>query len=126
LEEAMKKILVALVFLASTWAWAEKAPNPADYTIAIHVQTSRVVQICGDVTLGSNVCSWDQHLSVLINGKKFELVGNSRGLVLLRAGDYKAKILKDETKKPYEYMRIYQFLFSDGTTRDYHVAEESD
>ena len=35
LEEAMKNILVAILLMVPTLAWAEKkpAPNPADYTI---------------------------------------------------------------------------------------------
>jgi hypothetical protein len=43
---------------------------------------------------------------------------------LLRIGDYKAKILKDETSRPYEYERTYEFHFADGKTRRYVVVGE--
>jgi len=118
----MKKILIALMLLTPALTCAAKpAPNPADYTITVHVLSSHVV--------GLNIGSsdryiWRQHLTVLIDGKKFELDGESSDLELLRLGDYKAKILKDESKRAYEYQRIYEFLFPDGATRDYYVASE--
>jgi len=127
MEEKMKKILFALMLLTPALAGAEKpAPNPADYTVAIHVQSSRLVVDCSDVTQGNSVCGWAQHLTVLINGKKYELDSGMTAENLLRVGDYRAKILKDETKHTYEYVRTYEFLFADGSTRSYYVAEESE
>jgi hypothetical protein len=115
------------LLLAPALAWAEKpAPNPADYTIAVHVQFSRLTLNCGDVTNGSSICRWMQHLTVLIDGKKYELDGAIKSVDLLRVGDYKAKVLKEETKRAYEYSRTYEFLFPDGSTRDYYVAGESE
>jgi hypothetical protein len=103
---------------------AEKdQPNAADYTIAVHVSSSSLVQNCTDVTGGSSVCSIEQRLLVTIGGKKYELE-NSRATALLRTGDYKAKIVKDETKTNYEYLRTYEFLFSDGKTGTYAVMGE--
>jgi hypothetical protein len=108
-------------------SWAEKpAPNPAEYTVAIHVQSSRLAEDCSEVTQGNSVCGWVQQLKVLIDGKKYELNGTSRSADLLRVGDYKAKILREETKHPYEYLRTYEFLFPDGTVRDYYVSNESE
>jgi hypothetical protein len=123
----MKKVLFALLFLTPALAWAEKpAPKPADYTISVHVQASRLTTDCGDVTGGSSICWWLQRLTVLIDGKKYELDSNIKTADLLRVGDYKAKLLKEETKRPYEYMRNYEFLFSDGTTRVYSLAGETE
>ena len=125
----MGKVFIALLLLTSAFAWAEKpAPNPADYTVAIHVQSSRVVVDCSDVTSGNSVCGWGQQLTVLINGKKYGLdsAAMMRTADLLRVGDYKAKILNDETKHTYEYLRTYEILFVDGTTRSYYVAEETE
>ncbi|MGA3047326.1 MAG: hypothetical protein ABSD67_11920 [Terracidiphilus sp.] len=126
----MKRFVFALgvaLLIAAVPSWTEKlAPNPAEYTVAIHVQSSRLAVDCSDVTGGNSVCGWVQQLKVLIDGKKFELNGTSRSADLLRVGDYKAKTLKEETKHPYEYLRTYEFLFPDGTVRDYYVSNESE
>jgi hypothetical protein len=121
LEEAMKKALLAFLLITPALASADKPkPNPADYTIAIHVQLSRQVAACT-----GNTCQPEQQLTVTIDGKKYELQsGFARDL--LRTGDYKAKIAKDETRHAYEYTRIYEFLFPDGVTRQSSVMSESE
>jgi hypothetical protein len=126
LEDAMKKLIFAILLSVPVLACAEKPrPNPADYTIAVHVQASRVIDACSDVTAGYSVCGWEQQLTVTIDGKKYEL---QSGFLrdLLRVGDYKAKITKDETQHAYEYMRTYEFLLPDGVTRQYTVVGESE
>ena len=45
---------------------------------------------------------------------------------LLRVGDYKARIFKDEKDRPYEYQRTYEFLISDGGIRRYVVVGETE
>jgi hypothetical protein len=126
----MKKslfMLLVVVLMAASTCWAEKpAANPAEYTVAIHVQSSRLTPACSDVTNGNSYCRWMQHLTALINGKKCELDSIIVPPDLLRVGDYKAKMLKEETKHPYEYLRTYELLFSDGTVRDYYVSNESE
>ena len=120
----MKRLLFVLILSLPPIAVAEKdQPNAADYMIAVHVSSSSLVQNCTDVTGGSSVCSIEQRLLVTIGGKKYELE-NSRATALLRTGDYKAKIVKDETKTNYEYLRTYEFLFSDGKTGTYAVMGE--
>jgi hypothetical protein len=124
--QIMKVHLCTLLLLSTGLAWAEKTPNPADYSVAVHVRSSRIAAECGDVTQGSSVCTSMQYLSVTIDGKKYELAGRTPTFDVLRVGDYKARILKDETKHPYEYLRTYEILFSDGATRDYYVSGESE
>jgi hypothetical protein len=70
----------------------------------------------------------DQHLDVTIDGKKYEMVGNKakKNVYVLRLGDYKAKVLKEDTSRTYEYNRSYQFLFVDGTTGDFQVTGEEE
>jgi hypothetical protein len=65
-----------------------------------------------------------QKLNVTIDGKKYEMEEQRPRIDLLRIGDYKAKILKDETSRPYEYERTYEFHFADGKTRRYVVVGE--
>lgn len=43
-----------------------------------------------------------------------------------RAGDDKARILKDETDRPCEYQRTCESLMSDGGLRKYMVVAETE
>jgi hypothetical protein len=61
----------------------------------------------------------------VIDGKRYELESARSAASLLRLGDYKAKIAKDESTHAYEYNRTYEFLFPDGQTRQYIVVGES-
>ncbi len=111
-----------MLLLAAALAWAQKAaPDAAAYTITIHVQASRLSDSCGG---NPAVCSTAQRLTVLIDGKKYEL--EAAGGNVLRVGDYRAKMTKDETKRAAEYERVYEFLFADGTTRKYDVVGEGE
>jgi hypothetical protein len=119
----MKKVLIALLLLMPALVWAEKpAPNPADYTITVHVQSSKLQ--CSPYTTCPELPR--QLLSVLSEGKKYQLQSSGVQFELLRVGDYKAKISFDETKLPYEYMRVYEFLFPDGKTRKFAVVGEEE
>jgi hypothetical protein len=120
----MKKMLIAVLFLLSVMAWAEKPkPNPADYIVSVHVQNSTSEYDCDDVM---KLCSWMQRLNVLIDGKKYILMGSPGKMFVLHVGDYKAKLAKEDTNKPYEYNRNFEFLFSDGSTHNYYVTGESE
>jgi hypothetical protein len=120
----MKIVLFAIFLLAPVLALADK-PNPADYTIAVHVQSSRLVNMCMSDAKGST-CGWAPRLTVLIDGKKVELQDQNFRLDVILPGDYKAKIVKENTSHSYEYSRTYEFLFPDGTTRKYIVVGESE
>ncbi len=120
----MKKVLLAILLLMPALAYAGKdksAPNPADYTIAIHVQSSRLERL-----IVNNNSVMMERLTVVIDGKKYELSDTSFRNDLFRVGDYKATIIKDETDRSYEYQRTYQFLMPDGSTRQYIVVGETE
>jgi hypothetical protein len=128
-EELMARILCAIILLSSVSLFAQDGkPNPNDYTVNVHVQSSRLGQYCtaGDGTS----CQMVQRLKVIIDGRKYELVGRfgflDKGFALLRTGDYKARISKDNTPRPHEYLRFYEFLFADGHKREYMVVGESE
>ena len=120
----MKKILLVILLLAPTLVYAEKnqPPNPADYTINVHVKSSRLVYI-GSGMEDSQVL---EDLMVLIDGKTVELTNAARINRVLRLGDYKAKIIKvkGRTEKSYEDGRVYEFLLPDGSTRNFYVTGE--
>lgn len=117
----MKKALFVLLLLVPTVTMAAKPiPNPSDYTITVHVLSSHMTDEVAPTgpPLGS------QHLVAVIGSKTFDLLSVHTDFDLLRVGDYKAKIVRDEKPNAYEYYRIYEFLFPDGKTHQYHVVGE--
>ncbi len=122
----MAKAFVLFMLLESASLFAQNAkPNPADYTINMHVESSRLVDFCGNVTLGSSICVMYQKLKVEINGKTYDLNSETmRHPAVLRTGNYKGRLLKEDAKRGFEYTRTYELLFSDGSTRKYGVSGE--
>jgi hypothetical protein len=113
----MKKITLGTLLLFSALVWAGTIPNPADYAINVHVSASRMLPESG--------ARW-QELSVVINGKNYQLVSDDVPNMLLALGDYKAKLVKDEHKAAYESYQIYEFLFPDQKTRKFVVVGQTE
>jgi hypothetical protein len=111
-EEAMKKLALVVVLLCSALAWAGAGPNPADYTINVHVSSARVN--------GTGFI----RLKVTLDGKKCELQGLDVERSLLAPGDYKAKSLPLKVKDvhTYDVYGTYEFLLPDGKTRRYGLV----
>ncbi|MGA3370672.1 MAG: hypothetical protein ABSC48_02810 [Terracidiphilus sp.] len=114
----MKKVLFSMLLMLPALAWAEKKPaaNPADYTVAVHVQSSQVIDRFQMAT---------QLLDVIIDGKKYELEA-WHSFDVLPVGDYKAKKSQEKIFPNHDYSRRYELLFADGTTRSYAVVGESE
>ncbi len=112
----MTKLTLAILLLLSAVAWAA---GPADYSINVHVSASRLVAE-GQSTARR------QRLSVVINGRKYELESATPVNVLFGLGDYKAKLAKDEHKSAYDSSQTYEFLFPDNRTRKFDVVAESE
>jgi hypothetical protein len=120
----MKKLLIAILLLAPAFLVAQDTKsNPSNYTITVHVQSSQLITVCGTDSKGSD-CGLAQTLKVTIDGRKYEIQENGSRQDLLRTGDYKARIFKDETKQAYEYRRVYELQFANGKTRQYAVVGE--
>lgn len=113
----MKSVLIATLFMLPALACAEKKPvqNTSDYTIAVHVQSSETPFL-----------ETRQQLNVIIGGKHYELEANTSYYKVLPVGDYMARITQDKTDANKEYVRVYELLFADGTTRKYWVVGESE
>jgi hypothetical protein len=107
----MKKFAIAVVLLCSALAWAGKDPVPDEYKLNVHVISSRLTDGYG---------SWPR-LSVIIDGKKYELQGTPTH-AMLAPGDYKARLARDEHKTSYDSLRVYEFLFPDMKTRQYYLV----
>jgi hypothetical protein len=110
----VKKITLGTLLLFSLFAWAGTNPNPAEYSVNVHVSVSRVAS--DGVYLGY------QRLNVVIDGKKYELESEIRPGTLLALGDYKAKLVDDEHKAAYDSVQVYEFLFPDKKTRKFAVV----
>lgn len=74
-----------------------------------------------------------QRLSVIIDGKKFELeaLATSRsnlqaGVTLLALGDYKARLVRDIHTTAYESSQAYEFQFPDKKNRAFMVVGQSE
>ncbi|MGA2352298.1 MAG: hypothetical protein ABSF70_17815 [Terracidiphilus sp.] len=126
----MKKILFVILILSSTLAWGK--PKPEEYTVTVHVQSSGLALTC-DYIFGRQDCESRQHLYVVIDGKKYEMISGDYPWVALVTGDYKAKRLPDNPDdnggnppNSYEYHQRYEFLFPDGKTRKYIVVGGSE
>ncbi len=118
----MKKVVLALLLIAPSLACAQKTPpKAADYTIKVHVKSSRLIYIGS----GTNTQALED-LMVLIGGKTYELTNAAQRNSVLRLGDYQAKTIKvkGQTQKSYEDGTVYQFLLPDGSTRNFYVAGE--
>jgi len=110
----VKKLALVVLLLFSAMAWAGGEPNPADYTISVHVSSSRMV-------LEGDLSAFSQELNATIDGKKYELRCSSIN-ALLALGDYKAKLVRDQHRTAYDSYRVYELLFSDKKTRKFQVV----
>jgi hypothetical protein len=108
----MKKLAFVVLTLCAALAWAGAEPNPADYTISVHVSSARVN--------GRGLI----RLKVTLDGKKCELEGLDGENSLLKPGDYKAKMIPAKVKDvhTYDVYGAYEFLFPDMKTRKYGLV----
>jgi hypothetical protein len=118
-EEIVKKITLAILLLVSVLALAGADPNPADYTINVHVSSSRLV-----AEGRSN--AYLQRLNVVIAGKKYELESGFPVNAMLEIGDYKAKLIRDEHHTKYDSLQVYESLFHDKKTRKFEVVGQTE
>jgi hypothetical protein len=119
-------VLIALMLFLPALAVAEK-PNPADYTVAIHVHASTLVNSCWSDNKGSD-CGMMQRVTAKIDGmplRQYELERLVDSNVL-RVGDYKARVVTDVKPRAEEYTLVYEILFSDGKTGRFAVVGESE
>jgi hypothetical protein len=122
LRNPVKKIAVAVLpLLLSAYVWGASKPNPtepnpADYTITVHVSACHL----SFVSLTAL-----QNLDVVINGKAYELQAVSNDGVLA-LGDYKAKLVQDVHKTAYESSLTYEFLFPDTKVRKFSVIGQTE
>jgi len=124
----MRKIAQCVLLLtAFSFSWA--GPNTDEYTINVHVSSSRWVMEPA-MLIGPQPV---QRISVIIDGKNYELEAPATlranlqaGVTLLALGDYKARLVQDVHKTAYESSQAYEFQFSDKKTRKFMVVGQSE
>ncbi len=102
------KHLLAVLFVCSFLS----AADSSDYTLNVHVTSSRMVMERGG---GAHF----QKVKAVIDGKKYELESIEAPNALLMPGDYKARIVKDHRSGDYDVWRIYEFQLSDKKLRQF-------
>lgn len=134
----MKRLALILLPCFFTTVFASTPPNPADYTVAVHVSSSRTTWVC--LQAGSTPeCRSLLVLNATIDGTKFELEGtienNSKEAKFmtydgfLALGDYKARQLPNKFKDPavpYFVIRLYELLLPDGRLAQFQVTGQSE
>ena len=118
----MKKLVLVLLLFPTTLLYAAKPqPNPADYTITVHVVFSRSTQPYGE---GVKLCAPTSELEAVINGQQVELQATNTGVLALN--DYKARVIPTrgvpKNANASDIYLTYEFLLPDGTTRDFYVV----
>ena len=117
----MRKLILALfLLLPTTFLYAAKPqPNPADYTITVHVVFSRS-EPYGEGALYQPF----QELVTVINGQQVELRTTNAGVLALN--NYKARVIPTrgvpKNANASDVYLTYEFLLPDGTTRTYDVT----
>jgi hypothetical protein len=118
----MKTFLLSFLLCllpVSAVAADKQPPNPADYTMTVHVIASHTRD-----TYSSGLPFPYHRLIAVIDGKSVELTGGSIGVLAL--GDYKAKVVPTphapKDAPSYQVFLTYEFLFPDGKTERYSVT----
>lgn len=117
----MKKLaLVLLLLLPATAFAAHPKPNPADFSLKVHVISSAARLFPTD-----NGSIYTQVLETVIDKQPVELQGYSQGVLAL--ADYPARLSKkvhapNSHPNTYDIYRGYDLLMPDGTSRTYTVT----
>jgi hypothetical protein len=121
----MKKLyLLAAFILSLPFTQSGHAQNTDIYPLSVHVSRTDV----------SAPGPWSDVIEATIERQKLKLArmsskGPRRRVSLpsvLKCGDYKARILKEEIVSPAEYVREYEILLPGGVTVTYLVIGESE
>jgi hypothetical protein len=117
-------LLCGLLMVGTLCAGAESKPE-ASYPIKVHVISSELHTECEDSSKGST-CPILQFLTVLIDGKKYQLKSAKIKFDVLPRGDYQARITRDKTQNSTEYSRIYELRLPEGKATQFLVIGESE
>ncbi|MGO9775385.1 MAG: hypothetical protein ACLPM3_02230 [Terracidiphilus sp.] len=121
----MKKFVAVLfILLCSTslvygqktrFGQVTEKPNPADYSIKVHITASHLKTECINGT-----CNNILYADTILNGKKIEIMGIAvvikKALMLIRPSDYQVKLTKDNHNSDSTlFGQEYDLLLPDNT-----------
>lgn len=108
-----KYLLLFALLLCAMSTFAAKKPDPSDYNITVHVTASRV-----------DGCI--RELDAVINGVNYQLTAACDKIPIsvgvLKLGDYKAKLVKDDRSSAFYILQSYEFLFPDNAKKKFDVV----
>ena len=116
----MKKFIAVLfLLLFSTFGWAADKPNPADFTIKLHISATHIRHFCSGA-FATITCADGLYADAILNGKKIELGGEDviikKNVMLITPGDYQVKLTKDYHNSDNTlFGQEYELLLPDGT-----------
>ena len=115
-------VLAGFLFASFKTAHAANKPDPATYTVKLHVSSAQYA--AGPLL---------EILSVTIDGRHYQIEGPTssakvygNGNGLLNLGDYPAKLVIDTHKTSYESNQAFQLLLPDGSVRTFSVILQSE
>lgn len=124
----MKRLALIFLMLQTGFVLAatdkpKDKPNPADFTITVHVVSSGKQTDCV-----SGLCYVSQLLETVMDGQPVELQGegiHDQFVGILTLGDYPARISPSihgpKNPNSYDVYRGYDLLMPDGTARTFSV-----
>jgi hypothetical protein len=110
----MNKIIAVLfLMLFATSLQAKDKPNPADYTIKVHISASHMQW---------TFYGWKMYADATLNGRKVELAGDAVGIgnhaaeeALVIPGDYQARLTSEfHNSDSTAIHQVYDILLTDG------------
>ena len=113
----MKSLLYMVLLLSLPIGLVAQYVPAKDYPIKVHVSSS---ELYGSKNPDLQV------LRVVIDGKKFQLIGVGSKPWALHVGDYPARVIKDRPIAGGQYERRYELMFPDGKTAQFDVGGESE
>jgi hypothetical protein len=113
----MKSLLCFVFLLSASVGSIAQNETAKQYPIKVHVSSSEL--------RGSSNPDL-QVLRVVIDGKKYQLIGLGSKPFALKVGDYQARIIMDRPIQAGQYERRYEIIFPDGKTTQYEVGGESE
>lgn len=120
----MKKLAVVLFLVfCSAFAQAKGKPNPADFTVKVHISAAHFVVYPSTTYM--------LYADVTLNGKKLQLAGRAAliqsNYLLITPGDYQARLIKDvHNTDGTAIHQEYELLLTDGIVWDCVVSGTSE
>jgi hypothetical protein len=120
----MRKLtIVLLLVFCSAFAHARQKPNPADFTIKVHISATHF--------LVSPSTTYMLYADAILNGKKLQLAGRAaliqNNYLLIAPGDYPVRLIKDvHNSDGTAIHQEYELLLTDGITWDCVVSGVSE